>query len=354
MERVNNRHFPQVDKHMMEAWQGVSVRTVNRVLLLGIVCLFALNFTTAEAQAQFEVEVSLQCQPDSVELDVSSGSSGEETIVCQIENGALYEKTVELSITSQGESTSISTSLSNQNLVVAAGATEEVSITFTANLRSPVEDTNFELNATVTKLGSVPLNEQVQSTTSADISASIQGFIDLEYSATAFTLNSKPGETFNISAKVRNIGNVEVEMMFKISNNAELSAMGVECSQLPLGFNTFQLGGYFDEEVMSCTVPDDFEKSKEFTIKMYARAEWSGEQFETADETVKVSIEVPSEGGFGGLTEDLSQEDKQMLIYAGGGLVGVLVLLIVVLKISRRKGGGGVEAWDDEDFDFEL
>ena len=267
----------------------------------------------------------------------------------------MYEKTVELSITSEDESTLISTSLSDQNLVVAAGATEEVSITFNANLRSPVESTTFELNATVTKLGSVPLNEQVQSTTSADISTSIQGFIDLEYSATAFTLNSKPGETFNISAKVRNIGNVEVEIMFKISNAAEISAMGVECSQL--SFDTsMQPGAYFDEEVMSCTVPDDFEKSKEFTIKMFARALSAAEQFyrDTDDENVKVSIEVPSEGGFGGLTEDLSEEDKQMLIYAGGGLVAVLVLLIVVLKISRRKGGGGVEAWDDEDFDFEL
>jgi len=56
----------------MEAWQGVDVRTVNRVLLLSIVFLFALNFTTAEAQGQFEVEVSLQCQPDSVELDAKS------------------------------------------------------------------------------------------------------------------------------------------------------------------------------------------------------------------------------------------------------------------------------------------
>ena len=142
--------------------------------------------------------------------------------------------------------------------------------------------------------------------------------------------------------------------MFKISNAAEISAMGVECSQL--SFDTsMQPGAYFDEEVMSCTVPDDFEKSKEFTIKMFARVDTNQySEFNTEDENVKVSVEVPSEGGFGGLTEDLSEEDKQMLIYVGGGLVGVLVLLIVVLKISRNKGGGGVDAWDDEDFDFEL
>ncbi len=342
---------------MTGAWQGVSVRTVNRVLLLGIVCLFVLNFTTAEAQAQFEVEVTLQCQPDSVELDVSSGSNGEETIVCQIENGAMYEKTVELSINSQDESTSISTSLSDQNLVVAAGATEEVSITFSANLRSAAESTNFELNATVTKLGSVPLNEQVQSTTSTDISTSIKGFIDLEYSATAFTLKSEPGESFNISAKVRNIGNVEAEMMFKISNAAELSEMGVMCIPIPpiLFDLNMEPGAYFDEDVMACGVSEEFDKSKEFNIKMLVTASAIGTpSFESDDENVKVSVVVPSEGGFGGLTEDLSQEDKQMLIYAGGGLVAVLVLLIVVLKISRRKGGGGVEAWDDEDFDFEL
>jgi len=334
------------------------VRTVNRVLLLSIVCLFALNFTTAEAQAQFEVEVTLQCEKSTsnpVTLDVSPGSSGSESIICQVENGAMYEKTVELTISTDDEdtSTNIGTSLSDQNLVIAAGATEEISITFSADIRTPVERTGFEFNATVTKLGSAPLNEQFQSTTTANIDAEIEGFIDLEYSATAFTLNSKPGETFNISAKVRNIGNVEIEMMFKIRNTAELSAMGVECSQLPFE-SLMQPGAYFDEDVMSCTVSDDFEKSKEFTTKMYARAEWGGEQFETEDENAKVSIEVPSEGGFGGLTENLSEEDKQMLIYAGGGLVGVLVLLIVVLKISRNKGGGGVDAWDDEDFDFEL
>jgi len=343
---------------MTEAWQGVDVRTVNRVLLLGIVCFFALNFTAAEAQAQLEVEVTCEKSTSNpVILDVSPGSSGSESMICQVENSAMIEKTVELTISpNEGDPTEIDTSLSDQNLVIAAGASEEVTITFSADIRTPAERMKFELNATVTKLAAVPVPEQFQSTTTAEMDAEVMDFIDLEYSATAFTLKSKPGDTFNITAKVRNIGNVEVEVLFKISNTDELSAMGIECSQILLvpQDSLMQTGAYFDEDVMSCTVPDDFEKSKEFTIKMYARAQTATKQFDTEDENVKVSIEVPSEGGFGGLTEDLSEEDKQMLIYAGGGLVSVLVLLIVVLKISRNKGGGGVDAWDDEDFDFEL
>ncbi|MCS5537901.1 MAG: hypothetical protein NZ770_07325, partial [Candidatus Poseidoniaceae archaeon] len=155
---------------MTEAWQGVDVRTVNRVLLLGIVCFFALNFTAAEAQAQFEVDVSLQCEKSTsnpVTLEVSPGSSGSESIICQVENGAMYEKTVELTISTddEGDSTNIGTSLSDQNLVIAAGTIEEVSLTFNADIRTPAERTGFALNATVTKMGPAPLNEQFQSTT---------------------------------------------------------------------------------------------------------------------------------------------------------------------------------------------
>lgn len=331
------------------------MRTVQRALLLGLACLLAMQLYSQDVQAQIEVDVTLTCESNLVELDVSPGSSGSDVVVCTIENGAMYEKTVALSLNISGNE--VDGSLSDSQVVVPGGSTEEVSLTFEASIRSESADFSVDLDATVEKIGMIPLNQQVQSTQTHSLTVSILAFTSLDYSATAFTLNSAPGESFNISAKVRNTGNTPVEVDFFISNNDEILAKGIDCKSEPT-IRDLDLNGYVDQTAMQCTVSSDYEKSEEVVIKMYARAGTYGVATDltyiSPDENVRVSVEVPSEGGFSSLTEDLSEEDLQVLMYAGGGLLLLLIVLIVMVRISRSRGGGGVDAWDDEDFDFEL
>lgn len=321
-------------------------------MLLGLACLIVTLLCSQQAKAQLEVDITLDCEDSEVDLDVSPGSGGSEKVTCTIENGALYEKTVSLSLNITGND--VDGTLSDNQVVVAASTTEEITLTFEAPIRTESNDYSVDLEATVVRIGMVPLNEQVQSTQTKSLQVSVKAFASLDYSATAFTLKGAPGESFNISAKVRNTGNTQVNVDFFIRNNDEILAKGIDCKSEPT-VNNLDLNGYIDQTAIQCFISSDYEKTEEVVIKMYARAKGtSAVEYISPDETVRVSVEVPSEGGFGSLTEELSEEDLQLLMYAGGGLVAILVVLIVMVTISRKRGGGGVDAWDDDEFDFEL
>ena len=320
------------------------------MVFLGLSGLLLILWASSNASAQITPEASITCQPSIVKLDVSSGQ-GEGFSNCQVDNNALYEVTVELSISDASDN--IDTILGKILLVIPGNGMEEVDVTFSADIRSPGETASFEINATVTKAGLIPLNENIQQSTNANVQVEIMDFIDFEYSSTGLTLNSAPGDSFNISAKVRNTGNVEIDVDFIVSNADELDLKGINC--VPTLGLTLETSDYVDQNVMQCTVSDDFEESEELKIKVYAVATGQGLKKESGDTYVSVSISVPNEGGFGlgGLTDDISEENMK-LIYAGGGLLALLVVLIILVKVLKRGGSSASAEWDDDDFDFDL
>ena len=324
------------------------------MIFLGFSGLLLILWASSNASAQITPEASITCQPSIVELDVSPGQSGEGFSNCQVDNNALYEVTVELSISDA--SNNIDALLGKILLVIPANGMEEVDVTFSADIRSPGETASFEINATVTKAGLIPLNEAIQPSTNANVKVEIMDFIDFEYASTGLTLNSAPGDSFNISAKVRNTGNVFIEVDFIVSNAAELGLKGINCAPKSPTL-TLETSAYVDQVVMQCTVSDDFEESEELKIKVYAKAKGEGLEKSSEDAYVRVSISVAGEGGFGGLgglTDDISEEDMQLLMYAGGGLLALLVVLIILVKVLKRGGSSASAEWDDDDFDFDL
>jgi hypothetical protein len=323
------------------------------VVFLGFLGLLLILWASSNASAQITPEVSITCQPSIVELDVSPGQSGEGFSNCQVENKALYEVTVELSISDP--SNNIDTLLGKILLVIPGSGMEEVDVTFSADIRSPSETVDFEINATVTKAGLIALNENIQPSTNANVQVKIMDFIDFEYTSTGLTLNSAPGDSFNISAKVRNTGNVEIEVDFFVSNAEELDLKGINCIETPLQL-ILETSGYVDQIVLYCGVSDDFEESEEVKIKVYAKAKGKGLEKSSEDVYVRVSISVTEEGGFGlgGLTDDISEENMQLLVYTGAGLLALLVVLIILVKVLKRGGPSASVEWDDDDFDFDL
>ena len=232
---------------------------LHRAIILGLSGLLLILWASSNVSAQIVPEVSITCQPSVVELDVSPGQSGEASSNCQVVNKALYEVTVELGISDASDN--IDTTLGDTLLVIPGNGMEEVNVKFTADTRSPSESTAFEINATITKAGLIALNEAVQPSTNANIQVEIMDFIDFEYTSTALTLNSVPGESFNISAKVRNTGNVFIEVDFIVSNAAELGLKGINCAPKSPTL-TLETSAYVDQVVMQCTVSDDFEESE--------------------------------------------------------------------------------------------
>ena len=332
-----------------------SMRSLHRVMFLGFSGLLLILCVSSNASGQvapITPDVSITCQPTNLQLDVSPGQSGEGVSNCQVENKAMYEVTVELSISDASDN--IDATLGSILLVIPGSGMEEVNVEFEASIRSPSETASFEINATVTKAGLIPLNEAIQQSTNAIIQVEIMDFIDFEYSSTGLTLNSAPGDTFNISAKVRNTGNIEIEVDFFVSNAEELSVKGVICVQTPFQL-ILETSGYVDQIVLHCTVDEDFEESEDLKIKVYAEAKGQGLEKSSGDAFVSVSISVPDDGSFGlgGLTDDITEENMK-LIYAGGGLLALLVVLIILVKVLKRGGSSASAEWDDDDFDFEL
>ena len=329
-----------------------SMRGLHRVMFLGFSGLLLILWASSNASGQITPEVTITCQPSTVQLDVSPGQSGEGVSNCQVENKALYEVTVELSISDTSDN--IDAMLGNILLVIPGSGMEEVDVTFSADIRSSSETASFEINATVTKAGLVALNEAIQPSTNANVQVKIMDFIDFEYTSTGLTLNSAPGDTFNISAKVRNTGNVEIEVDFIVSNAEELNLKGISCAPT-LPVLTLETSDYVDQVIMVCAVSDDFEESEGLKITVYAEAKGQGLKKSSGDTYVSVSISVPDDGGFGlgGLTDDITEE-TMLAIYAGGGLLALLVVLIILVKVLKRGGSSAPAEWDDDDFDFDL
>jgi hypothetical protein len=326
---------------------------LRRAVFLCFSGIFLVLWASSNAGAQITPEVSITCQPSIVELDVSPGQTGEGISNCQVENKALYEVTVELTISDASDN--IDTTLGYTSLVIPGSGMEEVDVTFAADIRSPSESTSFEINATITKAGVIPINELVQPSTNANIKVEIMDFIDFEYTSTGLTLSSVPGESFNISAKVRNTGNIHIEVDFIVSNAAELGLKGVNCvPTLPI--IELETSAYTDQVVMQCSVSDEFKETEELKIKVYAKATGEGLEKSSEDAYVIVAISVAENGGFGGLgglTDDISEENMK-IIYAGGGLLALLVVIIILVKVMKRGGSSASAEWDDDDLDFEF
>ena len=330
------------------------MRGLRRAIFLGLSGLLLILWASSSASAQIAPEVTITCQPSVVELDVSAGESGEGFSKCQVENQNLYEVTVEMTVSDSSDN--IDTTLGEISLVIPSMELVDVDVTFAADIRSPSESTSFEINATVTKAGLFDLHEMLQQSSLDEIQVEIMDFIDFEYTATGLTLNSAPGESFNISAKVRNTGNVLITVDFIVSNAEELALKGINCAPTTPVL-TLKTSEYVDQVIMGCTVSDDFEESEELKIKVYAKASGEGEEKSSEDTDVRVSISVAEEGGFGGLgglTDDISEENMQILIYGGGGLLALLVVLIILVKVMKRGGPSDSAEWDEDDFDFDL
>ena len=339
------------------------MRGLRRAIFLGLSGLLLILWASSSASAQIAPEVTITCQPSVVELDVSAGENekGEGSSQCQVENQNLYEVTVEMTVSDPFKSDNIICWFGNMegveiSLVIPSMGLAYVDVTFAAEIRSPSESTSFEINATVTKAGLFDLHEMLQQSSLDEIQVEIMDFIDFEYTATGLTLNSAPGESFNISAKVRNTGNVLITVDFIVSNAEELALKGINCAPTTPVL-TLKNSEYVDQVIMGCTVSDDFEESEELKIKVYAKASGEGEEKSSEDTDVRVSISVAEEGGFGGLgglTDDISEENMQILIYGGGGLLALLVVLIILVKVMKRGGPSDSAEWDEDDFDFDL
>ena len=132
---------------------GASAGVVSRTTVLLVFLLLAGPFGTLvpAASAQILPDITIECV-DSVDVDVSPGSTRTAMVNCELENASMWEEEVSLDISSEDLSATGPDSVS-----VPAGETVLISITVSADQDEEAGDYQVNVSAEVTSAGGVPV-----------------------------------------------------------------------------------------------------------------------------------------------------------------------------------------------------
>ena len=315
-----------------EVAAGVVSRTV--VLLVFLVLVGPLGTLVPVASGQILPDITIECV-DSVEVDVSPGSSGTAMVNCELENGSMWEEEIEISV-EFGDLDGTEP----ESVTLPAG--EVVLVMFSVRAGQNAEAGNYEVyvSAEVTSAGGVPVPGLASD--SDEISVTIAEFTACEHNVGQGGGTLEAGQIISFSVSISCDSNTD--------STTGYSAMMVDDS----GSSSWPSG--FDDQSPSCDVliPDGGTSANcQFQILTPSNLDstWEGCVIVLEDgasvpkscpssNSVSVTVE-PKSIGIG--TIDLTGNDSVFGEYADeapviiGGVAVVLVLTIVMLVVRRRR-----------------
>ncbi len=311
---------------------GVVPRTA--VLLVFLLLVGPLGALIPAVSGQVFPDITIECV-DSVEVDVSPGSSGTAMVNCELENSSMWEEEIEISV-EFGDLTGTEP----ESVTLPAG--ETALVTFSVRAGENAEAGNYEVNvsAEVTSAGGVPVPGLASD--SDEISVTIAEFTTCDHTVGQGGGTLEAGQIISFSVSISCDSNTD--------STAEYSAMMVDDS----GSSSWPSG--FDDQSPPCDVliPDGGTSANcQFQILTPSNLDstWKGCVIVLEDgasvpkscsssNSVSVTVE-PKSIGIG--TIDLTGNDSVFGEYADeapviiGGVAVVLVLTIVMLVVRRRR-----------------
>ncbi len=315
-----------------EAAAGVVPRTA--VLLIFLLLVGPLGALVPAVSGQVFPDITIECV-DSVEVDVSPGSSGSAMVNCELENSSMWEEEIEISV-EFGDLTGTEP----ESVTLPAG--ETALVTFSVRGGENAEAGNYEVNvsAEVTSAGGVPVPGLASD--SDEISVTIAEFTTCDHTVGQGGGTLEAGQIISFSVSISCDSNTD--------STAEYSAMMVDDS----GSSSWPSG--FDDQSPPCDVliPDGGTSANcQFQILTPSNLDstWKGCVIVLEDgasvpkscsssNSVSVTVE-PKSIGIG--TIDLTGNDSVFGEYADeapviiGGVAVVLILTIVMLVVRRRR-----------------
>jgi len=316
---------------------GVSARVVSRTTLVLVFMLLVGPFgvlVPAASGQQILPDITIECV-NSVDIDVSPGSSRTAMTSCELENNSMWSEEVSLDIDSEDLDTA-----GPESVTIAAGETLTISIVVSANQDQEAGDYLVNVSAEVTSAGGVPIPGMASD--ADEIGVTIAEFTSCGHTVGQGGGTLEAGQIISFSISISCDSNIDSTIKY--------SARLIDKS----GSSAWPSG--FDDQSPQCDVliPDGGTSANcQFQILTPSNLDstWEGcvvvleggasiPKSCPSSNVVDVKIE-PKSIGIG--TIDLTGNDSIFGEYSDeapiiiGGVVVVLVLAIIGIAVSRRR-----------------
>lgn len=300
-----------------------------------ILTLFLLPLVPLSS-AQGGPGVNIDCESNP-EMNVHPLYNEPVELICTIENTSSADETIEISNEFEGGS-SVQIQGASDDYSVAAGETEEFTVTFTGVTKIPsTESFDFEIIATVTQWllpGELP--EMVQSNASATgkVEIGTYGLVNLEISDRT-TRDMNPSDELTINFQFTNNGNDEDRIRVEVKNKAELETLGFSFPLSSFVADDLAIGGTSIREIV---IRAPSEVSDEISTNIQFEASSSNDPDAPVSAiSIPVSMEPSSGSGtLTGLSED-SQDDVILYGAIGGGVILFFILVGIITRSIKKK-----------------
>ena len=300
-----------------------------------ILTLFLLPLVPLSS-AQGGPGVNIDCESNP-ELNVHPLYNEPVELICTIENTSSADETIEISNEFEGGS-SVQIQGASDEYTVAAGETEEFTVTFTGETKIPSSQSfDFEIMATVTQWllpGELP--EMVQSNASATgkVEIGTYGLVNLEISDRT-TRDMNPSDELTINFQFTNNGNDEDRIRVEVKNKAELETLGFSFPLSSFVADDLAIGGTSIREIV-IRAPSEVSDKISTNIQFEASSDNDPDAPVSAI-SIPVSMEPSSGSGtLTGLSED-SQDDVILYGAIGGGVILFFILVGIVTRSIKKK-----------------
>lgn len=300
-----------------------------------ILTLFLLPLVPLSS-AQGGPGVNIDCESNP-ELNVHPLYNEPVELICTIENTSSADETIAISNEFEGGS-SVQIQGASDEYTVAAGETEEFTVTFTGETKIPSSQSfDFEIMATVTQWllpGELP--EMVQSNASATgkVEIGTYGLVNLEISDRT-TRDMNPSDELTINFQFTNNGNDEDRIRVEVKNKAELETLGFSFPLSSFVADDLAIGGTSIREIV-IRAPSEVSDKISTNIQFEASSDNDPDAPVSAI-SIPVSMEPSSGSGtLTGLSED-SQDDVILYGAIGGGVILFFILVGIVTRSIKKK-----------------
>ena len=316
---------------------------MKRAALLVILLLIPMASFSAEAQGLLPIGVDLECDQQTIDINVHPLQNEPVTISCTVTNTGSFKQNVNLDSSVEGND--FLTELSESSLEMETGDEVDFTVTFTAQPRIEVVSESFNILASIESFGVEPIMVPASALNqSAEVNGEVRSLpytrLDLTMTDTS-SRDIESGEEVSFMFTVFNDGNRVDEIEVSVPNWQEFVDAGFTFVSDPFARAQVQPGSSSDQLTITLKAPSDNSKSISIDIVLSASSQLDSSA-EKSELTIKVNVE--SEGGGSGDGIDLgnfdvSSGDSMATIgMISGGVILVILMLVLMSRLSKRAG----------------
>ena len=311
-----------------------------------ILALFLLPLVPLSS-AQGGPGVNIDCESNP-ELNVHPLYNEPVELICTIENTSSADETIEISNEFEGGS-SVQIQGASDEYSVAAGETEEFTVTFTGETKIPsTESFDFEIIATVTQWvfpGELPEMVQSNASVTGKVEIGTYGIVELLISDKS-TRAMEPSDEVIINLQFTNRGNDEDRVEVRIKNQAELEALGFSFPMSSFVAEDLAIDATSPVREILLRAPSDVSEKISTNVQFEASSTNDPDAPVSAI-SIPVSVESSSSSGtLTGLSED-SQDDIILYGAIGGGVILFFILVGIITRSIKKKPSKEGESFEE-------